>query len=96
MDHIKTVLDRILEEMKRALTFEEGCTYCGISKSSMYKHTSNNNIPHYKPEGKLIYFKREELDEWMLRNKQSSSEELERVAAKYSFKNKNSNLKSSK
>lgn len=71
---------------KTILTFDEGCRYCGISPSSMYKHTSANRIPHYKPEGKLIYFKREELDNWMLRNRNSSTNELEDLASSYSLK----------
>ncbi len=88
MEHIKDVLDKILEQIKPVLTFEEACIYCGMSKSSMYKHTSANKIPYYKPEGKLIYFKREELDEWMLRNRQSTQEERVEIANSYTAKNK--------
>lgn len=88
MEHIKEVIEKILENIKQPLSFEEGCKYCGISSSSMYKHTSNNNIPFYKPEGKLIYFKREELDEWMLRNRQSTKEEQESKANSMSFNNR--------
>ena len=70
---------------KTVFTFDEGCKYCGISKSKMYKHTSSNNIPYYKPEGKLIFFKREELDLWLLRNRQTPMDELQREATKYSL-----------
>jgi len=70
---------------KTVLSFDEACKYCCISKSKMYKHTSSNNIPFYKPEGKLIFFKREELDLWLLRNRQSSIDELQREATKYSL-----------
>lgn len=70
---------------KTVLSFDEACKYCSISKSKMYKHTSSSNIPYYKPEGKLIFFKREELDQWLLRNRQSSLDELQRVATKYSL-----------
>lgn len=70
---------------KTVLSFDEACKYCAISKSKMYKHTSSNNIPFYKPEGKLIFFKREELDQWLLRNRQSSMDELQREATKYSL-----------
>jgi len=70
---------------KTVLTFNEACMYCGISKSKMYKHTSSKNIPYYKPEGKLIFFKKDELDVWLLRNRQSSLDELQREATKYSL-----------
>ena len=89
MEHIKEVLDRIMENLylqKEVLSFDEACKYCNLSKSKMYKHTSNKNIPYYKPEGKLIFFKKEELDQWLLRNRQASMEELEREATKYSLK----------
>ena len=81
-------LEEIKENLflhKGVLTFEEACKYCGISKSKMYKHTSSNNIIFYKPEGKLIFFKIEELNEWLLRNRQSSNDELQREATKYSL-----------
>lgn len=88
MEHIKDVLDRLLEQIKPVLTFEEACIYCGISSSSMYKHTSANRIPYYKPEGKTIYFKREDLHKFMLRNRQSTQLEKVEKANSYSFKNK--------
>ncbi|WP_418510594.1 helix-turn-helix domain-containing protein [Corallibacter sp.] len=91
MEHIKEVLERIeatLLYQKKSLTLKEACTYMGLSENTMYKHTSKNKIPYYKPEGKTIYFKKEELDDWMLRNRQSSNEELLREASKYSLTRK--------
>lgn len=71
--------------LKPILTFEEGCLYTGLSKSYMYKHTSAGNVPFYKPEGRKIYFRRTDLDNWMLRNRQSSNEEISRKATKHSL-----------
>jgi len=90
MEHIKETLKKILEQIKPVLTFEEACIYCGISASSMYKHTSANRIAYYKPEGKLIYFKREDLDAWMLRNRQTTEEEMAELANSYTLKNRKS------
>lgn len=61
---------------KEILTFEEGCIYLGRSASSMYKLTSGRMIPYYVPTGKLIYFKRSELDTWALQHKRKSKEEI--------------------
>ncbi|PKG41665.1 helix-turn-helix domain-containing protein [Psychroflexus sp. MES1-P1E] len=72
--------------LKKVLSFKEGCRYCDISESSMYKHTSNGTVTYYKPHGKLIFFKREDLDNWMLQNRHSTSEELENEAISKSFK----------
>lgn len=71
--------------LKNILNFKEACQYCGISQSTMYKHTSNRTIPHSKPNNKLIYFRRDELDKWMLSNRQSSMDELEAEASKESL-----------
>ncbi len=58
---------------KEILTLEEACLYMGISKSTMYKLTSQSKtITFYKPTGKLIYFKRKDLDEFMLQNQNLS------------------------
>ena len=91
MKSIKTILSEILENLKQnkqIFTFQEGCNYCGISESTMYKHTAANRVPFYRPEGKLIFFKREDLDAFMLRNRQSTQEELEEKAAVYSLNRK--------
>lgn len=78
-------LNQILSEQslikKDILTVEEASQYLGISKSNLYKKTSAHKIPHYKPEGKIIYFKRLDLDEWMLRNRQSTIDEINDKAA---------------
>jgi excisionase family DNA binding protein len=71
--------------LKPVLSFEEGCEYTGLSKSWMYKLTSTGKIPHYKPDGKRLYFKTEELENWMLRNKVLSEEEIRSKAAKHSL-----------
>jgi excisionase family DNA binding protein len=89
MRHIKDVLQEILENIKQQdkciYTFQEGCNYCGISASFMYKQTSKGNIKFYKPEGKLIYFRKEDLETWMLRNPQSTNEEQQDIANAYTF-----------
>ena len=51
---------------KKVLTFEEAANYMGISKSGLYKMTMKRTIPHYKPNGKMIYFEREELEAYLL------------------------------
>lgn len=80
----KEVTDQ-LYFLKPILTFEEGCQYTGLSKSWMYKLTSTGKIPFYKPEGRKIYFKKSDLEDWMLRNRQSSNAEIERKATKHSL-----------
>lgn len=54
--------------VKEVLTTAEASAYLGLSESYIYKLTSLKQIPHYKPNGKLVYFNRKELCEWAMRN----------------------------
>ena len=50
---------------KEVLTVDEVCQYTGLSKSTLYKLTHRREIPHFKPHGKLIFFNRREVEEWL-------------------------------
>ena len=65
---------------KTILNFNEACQYLDLSPSHLYKLTSAKQIPHFIPQGKKLYFKREELDAWLLRNRQLTSSEVEEMA----------------
>lgn len=81
-------LEKLLIANKKVLTFDEACDYSGISRAYMYNLTSKNKIPFSKPNGKVIFFSKDELDTWLLRNKQISKEEIEDKALNYVLKNK--------
>jgi hypothetical protein len=49
----------------------------------MYKLTHRNKIPYFKPHGKNIYFSREELEKWLLKNPVKTAEAVEQEAANY-------------
>lgn len=85
MDNIKLEekLDRIenlLLSSKKVLTLEEACDYTGISRSYLYKLTSAGIIPHSKPNGKMIFFDIDRLNEWLLRNDRKSKCEIKNQA----------------
>ena len=75
-------------ENKTVLTFLEFCSYANISKSYAYRLTSENRVPHYKPTGKKIYFKKTEVDEWLLQNVVKTNVEIEQIATDFVLKNK--------
>lgn len=68
---------------KQVLTFEEAAAFTGLSKSYLYKLTSTQKIPHYKPTGKLVYFDREELESWIKKNRVITIDEIEAKAENY-------------
>lgn len=61
-------IEALLLTQKTVLSFDEAATYTGLSKSYLYKLTSTGQIPHFKPQGKHIYFNKVELDQWLQRN----------------------------
>lgn len=56
--------------------------YLKISASTIYKFTSTRSIPYYK-NGKRLFFKREEINDWIFTTKINSSYEIEKEATEY-------------
>jgi excisionase family DNA binding protein len=85
-------IESMLEEQnllkKDVLNLKETSKYLDMSASHLYKLTSQNLIPHFCPQGKKLYFKRENLDQWLLRNRKDSVDEIETLAANYLLNNK--------
>lgn len=74
---------------KEILSLQEACIYLCFSQSYMYKLTSSRKIPHYSPLGKLIFFKRTELEEWVFKNRRSTLEEINEEASSFLKKRNN-------
>jgi len=68
---------------KEVFNLQETCQFLELSPSHLYKLTSTSAIPYYKPNGKKLYFKRTELESWLLRNRSCSNDEIEKQAADY-------------
>ena len=87
-------MDNILEKLnviernsllaaKNVLCLEDVSVLTGLSKSTIYKLTADKKIPHYKPNGKLVYFERTEIENWMLQNRVGTTDEAEQNAMSY-------------
>lgn len=63
--------------LKRTLSFREALMYLDVSESFLYKMTSNRIISFTKPNNGKIYFKKSELDKWMLSNEYKSKNKIE-------------------
>lgn len=68
---------------KRVLNFKEAVAYTGLSASYLYKLTAARLIPHSKPVGKMVYFDRAELEAWLMRNRVSTTAEINDQAQAY-------------
>lgn len=89
-EELKQVADLITANTifctKEVLTSDEAARYMGISKSHLYKLTMNQQIPHYKPMGKMCYFNRLELEQWLQNNRVATAMEIEQRAQAYYMK----------
>lgn len=82
------LFNNVLLQQKEVLSMSEAALYTGISKSTLYKLTCNRMIPHYKPTGKMCFFKREELEEWLVANPVATAEDIAIQANRYCMRNK--------
>ena len=69
------------------LTIDDVSLLTGISKSTLYKMTCKKQLPHYKPNSKLLFFNRKEIEEWAQQNRVNTWAEAEQKALAYSVTN---------
>ena len=50
---------------KNVLNFQEAVLYTGFKPSYLYKLTASNIVPFHKPTGKMLFFRREELEDFL-------------------------------
>lgn len=76
MDETADILER-LEEIRTATllaakdiyTTAEACMFLGVKRNYLYELVRKRKIPYFKSRGgKLTYFKRKDLEEWMTDN----------------------------
>ncbi len=96
MSAVEKKLDELLARMdtvekyllakKEYLSLEEVAFYLNIKIESVYEHTSAKTWTTYKPGGKIVYVKREDIELWIESSKRLSGDEIEQRANKYLLK----------
>lgn len=81
-------IERLLTELYAAaapkpLNVDETAAYIDTSKFHVYKLTSARRIPYYRPTGKQLFFRKSDLDAYLLRNRREAADEVEEQAASY-------------
>ncbi|MDM1377038.1 helix-turn-helix transcriptional regulator [Myroides marinus] len=96
MEPIKLILEKLdyLEQLiisnnKEILSVEELEKYTGFKKSYIYHLVHFNKIPYSKPNGKYLFFQKFEIDEWLLKNKSLSDDQIQEKAREYVLKKRN-------
>ena len=88
---VMTEIRDLLLLQKEIFTISEVCSYTGFEKSYIYKLTSSRKIPHFKsPGGKIVFFKRVEINDWLTQIKVKTIDEInsEVTRATTKFKDK--------
>jgi len=76
-------LDSILAASKDVLTTEEAANYIGCTKGYLYKLMSKRKIPFSKPNNKLAFFDKKELNDWLRQNPQKTKAQIEAEATDF-------------
>jgi excisionase family DNA binding protein len=82
-------LEKLLIGSKEVLTFDEASDYTGISRSYLYKLTASGRIPHSKPNGKMIFFDKKKLVDWLLQHKREPQLKIKEKTQVGNLANKN-------
>lgn len=79
-DAILTKLEEIrrytLLSVKEMLTVDEAACFTGLSTNTLRHYAEDGRLPFYKPFGKLIYFRKSELDAALRNGRVSSISEI--------------------
>lgn len=89
---IKEQLDRIEQysmiAAKTMLNVKEAAFILGMSEQSVRSKAREHIIPCYKPNINVLYFKKSELEDWMMQNRSKSMTKIESEAAAYCLTHK--------
>ena len=64
-------------QTQKALTVDEASAFTGLSRNYIYKLVHQRKIPYYKPLRGRLFFKQDELEGFIFRNRQAAEYEGE-------------------
>lgn len=68
LQEIKEILLRQQLNNREWLNSKEAAMYMGVSLNTIYQLTSQGKLSHSKPSGKLIFFKKSDLEAFLQQN----------------------------
>lgn len=75
---IKNLLASQTMQNDDPVNLDQACNFLGIKKSYLYQLTHKKQIPFYKPNGKMIFFSKNDLRKWLFRNRHKSLQEIQK------------------
>ncbi|PSG87384.1 helix-turn-helix domain-containing protein [Aurantibacter aestuarii] len=85
LDEIEVLINKIKVneiEKKELLTIKEVADFLKLTVPTIYGYTHRNLIPYIK-KGRKLYFYKNEIEEWLMEGKKSSTRELNIRVNKY-------------
>jgi excisionase family DNA binding protein len=84
IQNLNNVGDKTSEN--QIMDIDEVAAYIKVAKATVYGMTHQDILPYYK-SGKKLYFKKDEIDEWVFSHRNKTREEIEKSASEYIRKN---------
>jgi len=69
MELLRRLEHLLSAQQSRPMNLTEVAEYLSVSKQCIYNLSSRGEIPHYKPNGKRVYFRKAEIDAWWSRRR---------------------------
>lgn len=83
IEHQLEKIERLsLLAAKNVLNINDVAFLTGFSKATIYMHTCNKKIPHYK-QGNTLFFDRKEIEDWLKQNRIATAKEIDQTATNY-------------
>ena len=82
-DIISDEVRKALDQKKDLMKIEEASEFLGLSKSYIYKKTMTGEIPFYRPLGKVLYFEKTALVDWIRSHPSRPKQELATAVSQY-------------
>jgi excisionase family DNA binding protein len=79
LEKLDDIIFLLKGKIKPHLDIKEASEYLKIGVPTLYSMVSKRQLSFYKPQGK-IYFKKEELDEWIFKDRYKTDGEIKAEA----------------
>lgn len=86
VDSIQNQLDEAGNSSLKLMGTKEVADYLGFAKGTIYGLVYQRKIPVIK-KGSKLFFSKQDIDKWLIKNKQLTTEELNEKANSYLIKN---------
>lgn len=89
LNHLLTEVNALKENLtfnKSIFNVKDFSLYSGIKESYIYKIVGNHEVSFSKPGGKMLFFSKEDVDSYLLKNPVKAKVSIESAALEFSLK----------